>query len=170
MAGPKKTPCTPGSARHAQGTETEERREEETDPNTERKEGGEAVKEGRQARGLCLDCQGFLLHKPCPWGTVSLSSVAQRVSGAKQFSVHQTKGLRVAYLCRIARHEAQSVPSLIKGSRETARTTSTRAGTLSSFLRRAWWPAASGTPCTSYTVPGHDRCDTRRPAAAARLS
>ena len=55
MAGPKKTPCTHGSARHAQGTETEERREEETDPDTERKEGGEAVEEGRQARGLCLD-------------------------------------------------------------------------------------------------------------------
>jgi hypothetical protein len=60
--------------------------------------------------------------------------VAERVSGAKQFSVHQIKGLRVAYLCRIARHEAQSVPSIIKGSRETARTASTQAGALSSLL------------------------------------
>src|SRR5262245_41625954 len=98
------------------------------------------------------------------------SDVAQRVSGAKQFSVHQIKGLRVAYLCRIARHEAQSVPSIIKGSRETARTASTQAGALSSLLMRAWLPAASGPLCTSYTVPGHDRCDTRRPAAAARPS
>jgi len=38
----------------------------------------------------------------------------------------------------------------------------------SSLLMFAWLPAASGARCTSHTVPGHDRCDTRHPAAAAR--
>src|SRR5262249_3943558 len=63
-----------------------------------------------------------------------LTIVAQRVSGANQFSVNPIKGLRVAYLCRIARHEAQRVPSIITGSRETARTASPQAGALSSLL------------------------------------
>src|SRR6266536_2303758 len=58
------------------------------------------------------------------------------VSAATQFSTRKIKGLRVAYLCRIVRHEEQSVPCILRGPRETARTASTYAGALSSSRSR----------------------------------
>ena len=51
--GPKNTPHYEEHT-HAQRTQKQEGSEEETDADAKRKEGGEAVQEGRQTRDLCL--------------------------------------------------------------------------------------------------------------------
>ena len=54
----------------------------------------------------------------------------------EQFSAHQIKGLRVAYLCRIVRHEEQSVSCILRGSTTTALTARTQARALSPLRSR----------------------------------
>ena len=59
----------------------------------------------------------------------------------EQFSAHQIKDLRVAYLCCIIRHEEQNGPCILKGPRDIAHAASTHTGALSSRSRGCLLPA-----------------------------
>ena len=64
--------------------------------------------------------------------------------------VTQIKGLRVAYLCCILRHEEQNGPCILKESRDIAHTASTHTGALSSRSRGCLLPAVLGVRCIPY--------------------